>query len=158
MNVTQAIVNITAATGSTFAQEIQVFRTEIRTAKDQPRKKLCPGHLGSMSPGDTHNRPGAQIAYRVRLGRLAETGRRVSLDPLGRFEVCGVEARTITHFHARTPQILTAKVCGSILHQDVFGSRRRWEDACAGPLRAADTKLLVLRTNKPLCHWFQDPE
>ena len=38
MNVTQAIVNITADTGSTFAQEIQVFRTEIRIAKDQAKK------------------------------------------------------------------------------------------------------------------------
>ena len=38
MNVTQAIVNLTAATGTTFAQEIQIIRTDLRIAKDQAKK------------------------------------------------------------------------------------------------------------------------
>ena len=81
----------------------------------------------------------------------------MGIDPLGRFEAYGVTARTITHFHARTPQILTAKV-----REHFKGTRMLLVPVGDGKMRVQDPygrqipNFLVLRTNKPLCYWFQE--
>lgn len=76
---------------------------------------------------------------------------------MGRFEAYGVEAKTIIHFHARSPQILTTKVRGFFK-----GTRMILVPVGAGKMRVQDPygrqipNFMVLRTDRPLRYWFQE--
>lgn len=80
----------------------------------------------------------------------------MNLDPLGCFEAYGYTPHLVTHFHARTPQILTAKVRAYFK-----GTKMLLIPVGRGEMRVQDPYgrqipyYKVIRTNKPIRYWFQ---